>query len=289
MGEAPDDPDGAVRIGFGGAPVVPLDGLASGGSGAACFLGVDPDLSRRFGGKSDGAAAFVRHSSARMRPWTRRYRPSAVDVGVLTGDAGDVVRGISEVCSAAFAAGYVPVVVGGDHTVSYPVAVTAAARHSDLTYVYLDAHLDLGFHLDASGDVHNGNFVAALAAGGAFREVVNIGARAWTTYDEAYDPGGPVTIVRDVDPGGLSFLSGRKVHVSLDVDVLDPVYVPNTGSREPFGATPEQVGRVMAWIADHCTVVSADVSEIVPDPAHKATAEIAMRCIHELVKERKTR
>ncbi|MFF9510910.1 arginase family protein [Streptomyces sp. NPDC014727] len=34
----------------------------------------------------------------------------------------------------------------------------------------------------------------------------------------------------------MSALRGRKVHVSLDVDVFDPVYVPNTGSREPFGA-----------------------------------------------------
>ncbi|MFF9540578.1 arginase family protein [Streptomyces sp. NPDC014724] len=47
---------------------------------------------------------------------------------------------------------------------------------------------------------------------------------------------GPVTLVRDVDPAALSALRGRKVHVSLDVDVFDPVYVPNTGSREPFGA-----------------------------------------------------
>lgn len=287
MGEAPDDPDGTGRVGFGGAPVVPLAELTSGPLAAACFFGVDPDLSRRFGENSDGAAAFVRRSSARMRPWTRRYRPSAVDVGVLSGDVGDVVRGISEVSTAVFEAGHVPVVVGGDHTVSYPVAVTAAARHEDLTYVYLDAHLDLGLHLDGSGELHNGNFVAALAAGGAFREVVNVGARAWTTYDEAYDPGGPVTVVREVDPAALSTLRGRKVHVSLDVDVLDPVYVPNTGSKEPFGATPEQVRCVMAWIADNCTVVSADVSEIVPDPAHSATAEIAMRCIHELVKERK--
>ncbi|MET8566147.1 arginase family protein [Streptomyces flaveolus] len=118
--------------------------------------------------------------------------------------------------------------------------------------------------------------VAALAAGGAFREVVNVGARAWTTYGDAYDPGSPVTIVREVDPGVLSALRGRKVHVSPDVGVLDPVYVPNTGSKEPFGATPEQVRSVTAWIADNCHVVSADVSEIEPDPAHRATGEIAM-------------
>ncbi|MCX4547646.1 arginase family protein [Streptomyces sp. NBC_01500] len=289
MGEASDDPHGTGLVGFGGAAVTPLGGLASAPSAAACFFGVDLDISRRFGDNSDGAATFVRRWSARMRPWARRYRPSAIDVGILSGDAGDMVRGISEIYSTVFAAGYVPVVIGGDHTVSYPVAVTAAARHQDLTYVYLDAHLDLGLHLDGSGEVHNGNFVAALAAGGAFREVVNVGARAWTTYDDPYGPGGPVTVIRDVDPGALSALRGRKVHVSLDVDVLDPVYVPNTGSKEPFGASPEQVRRVMAWIADNCTVVSADVSELVPDPAHRETAEIAMRCIHELVKERKTR
>ncbi|MFF1921689.1 arginase family protein [Streptomyces sp. NPDC058221] len=286
MGEARDDPAGAGLVGFGGAAVVPLDELPRTASPAACFFGVDSDISRRFGENSDGAATFVRHWSARMQPWTRRHRPRATDVGVLSGAAGDLVRSVSEVASTVFAAGYVPVVVGGDHTVSYPVAVTAAKRHEDLTYVYLDAHLDLGFHLDDSDDVHNGNFVAALVRSGAFREIVNVGARAWTTHDDVYGDDGPVTLVRDVDPAALSALRGRKVHVSLDVDVFDPVYVPNTGSREPFGASPEQVRHVMSWIADHCTVVSADVSEVLPDPAHRATAEIAMRCVHELVKER---
>ncbi|MFJ8666251.1 arginase family protein [Streptomyces sp. NPDC093600] len=290
MGEERDDPRGTELVGFGGAPVVALDALVPTVSPAACFFGVDVDLSKRFGDSSDGAAAFVRQWSARMRPWTRGHRPSAVDVGVLSGEPADVIRGASEIVSRAFASGYVPVAVGCDHTVSYPVAMTAARRHEDLTYVYLDAHLDLGLHLgDGSDGVHNGNFVAAMAAGGAFREIVNIGARAWTTYDEVYGAGCPVTIVREVDPAGLSALRGRKVHVSLDIDVLDPVYVPNTGSREPFGASPQQVRDVLTWLADNCAVVSADVSEVLPDPAHRTTAEIAMRCAHELVKERKTR
>lgn len=286
MGEALDDLADAGLPGFGGATVVPLGKLPCGPPPAACFFGVDIDLSRRFGEDSDGAAAFVRRWSARMHPWTRRYRPSAVDVGILSGGASDIVPGIAEISSVASAAGYVPVVIGADHTVSYPAAITAARRHQDLTYVYLDAHLDLGRHLEESAEVHNGNFVAALVASGAFREVVNVGARAWTTYDAVYDPGAPITLIRDVDPAALSALRGRKVHVSLDVDVLDPVYVPNTGCQEPFGASPDQVRDVMSWIADNCTVVSADVAEIVPDPAHRATAEIAMRCIHELVKER---
>ncbi|WP_282696436.1 hypothetical protein [Streptomyces sp. CC208A] len=75
--------------------------------------------------------------------------------------------------------------------------------------------------------------MAAMAAGGAFREIVNVGARTRTAYDDVYGSGCPGTIVRVVDPAGLS--------------------------------------------------------EVLPDPAHRATAEIAMRCVHELVKERKTR
>ncbi|MEV7514001.1 arginase family protein [Streptomyces diastaticus] len=286
MGEELDDLRGTELVGFGGASVVALDALVPTVSPAACFFGVDVDLSKRFGDSSDGAAAFVRQWSARMHPWARVHRPSAVDVGILSGEPADVIRGASEIASRAFASGYVPVAVGCDHTVSYPVAMTAARRHEDLTYVYLDAHLDLGLHLDDSSDgVHNGNFVAAMAVGGAFREVVNIGARAWTTYDDVYGADCPVTVVREVDPAGLSALRGRKVHVSLDIDVLDPVYVPNTGSREPFGASPQQVRNVLTWLADNCAVVSADVSEALPDPAHRTTAEIAMRCVHELVKE----
>ncbi|MGJ3561563.1 arginase family protein [Streptomyces sp. INA 01156] len=41
----------------------------------------------------------------------------------------------------------------------------------------------------------------------------------------------------------MSALRGRKVHVSLDIDVLDPVHVPDTGSREPFGPPPAGQGR----------------------------------------------
>ncbi|MFD5492921.1 hypothetical protein ACFYY3_32270 [Streptomyces sp. NPDC001812] len=46
---------------------------------------------------------------------------------------------------------------------------------------------------------------------------------------------------------------------------------------------------MLTWLAGNCAVVSADVPEVLPAPAHRTTAESAMHCAHELVKERKTR
>lgn len=278
-----DEPDGTL-IGFGGAVVRSVEELPEpAGEGAACFFGVDSELCRRFGSSNEGAAVFIRSASARMRPWTRRERPGAIDVGVLRGSASEMMEETLVLGAGLVARGFVPVAVGCDHTVSYAHAL-GVCRERRATYVYLDAHLDLGLHDDRQQPaLHNGNFIGALVRSGRFEQVVNVGARAWTTHDEAYESQTHVTILRSASLDALAFLRGRDVYVSLDVDVLDPTFVPNLCCREPFGFTPRELLSVMEWLRRHCQVLGADVSELAPDAQHGHTAEIAMRCIHELI------
>jgi len=276
-------PPGEELIGFGGAVVRALEALPERSEGDACFFGVDSEICRRFGTANGGAAAFIRSASARMRPWTQRERPGATDVGVLSGPPAQVLEETLLLGARLAGRGFVPVAVGCDHTVSYAHAL-GVCRERRATYVYLDAHLDLGLHDERPGPaLHNGNFVGALARSGRFEALVNVGARAWSTYGEAYAGPTGVDVVRSADPEALAFLRGRDVYVSLDTDVLDPAFVPNVCCREPLGFTPREVLGVLGWLRRHCRVVGADVSELLPDAQQGHTAEVAMRCVHELV------
>lgn len=278
----PPPEGGEPMIGFGGAVVRSLDDLPERSPGDACFFGVDRELCRVFGGSNEGAAVFIRSGSARMRPWTRRERPAAVDVGVLRSPPKQLLEEVALLGADLSARGFLPVAVGCDHTVSYAHAMGVCSRQR-ATYVYFDAHLDLGLHDDRSGPaVHNGNFVASLVRGGKLDQVVNVGARAWTTYDDVYEAETGVSILREGSDAELAFLRGRDVYVSLDMDVIDPAFVPNTCCREPFGMSPQDVLRALGWIRRHCRVIGADVSELAPDARLTHTAEIAMRCAHEL-------
>jgi agmatinase len=270
-------------IGFGGAAVRALKDLPEQSSGDACIFGIDSEICRMFGASNKGAAAFIRKSSARMHPWTRRERPGATDIGLLRGRPQQLMEECIRLGAGLSARGFVPVAVGCDHTFSYAHAL-GTCRDRRATYLYFDAHLDLGLHDDRRvPPLHNGNFIAALVSSGRFDRVVNVGARSWSTHDEAYAGEMGVTVLRAPALEELAFLRGSDVYVSIDTDVLDPAFVPNTCCREPFGLTPRELLSMLSWVGQNCRVVGVDLSELVPDAEATHTAEIAMRCVHELL------
>jgi arginase family enzyme len=283
------DVEGAT--GFGGAPVRALESIAE--AGAGCFVGIDRELSRAFGTPNDGAAVFIRRRSARMAPWaeharTMGHRP-AYDVGVLRGAPVELRDDLITLGARLRGLGHVPVAIGCDHTSSYALALGVASS-APVAYVYFDAHLDLGLHLgeDPSAQrLHNGNFVGALCRSDGITEVINVGARAWSTHAQCYRDEAGVRVIeassREAIVHALEPLRGRDVHVSVDADVLDPAWMPNVCCPEPFGLEPRVLLEVLGWLGRACRVRGADFSELVADEGRGYTAEIAMRCMHELL------
>lgn len=288
---ADDTPDSSA-YGLGGAPMMALERLAGASQpGDAVFFGLDRELGRRFGQGNAGAASFVRDHTAGMMPWTRACAGRCHDVGIVTAAAPEAAtREVTAIARYISAIGRRPALIGCDHTASLAAALGTASGAGPIpVYLYFDAHLDLGLH-DQGAALHNGNFVDRLMQSGQVGRVINVGARSWSRFDPVYQqvpgltclPGGLPPVAVSTLLEGLSGLAGSKLYVSIDADVLDPASAPNVSCPEPFGLSPAELFALCDWIGQSCTVIGADLCEIVPAGPTLGSEQVLMRCLHAL-------
>jgi agmatinase len=189
------------------------------------------------------------HDAGDLRAWpdAREY------LSFLRGELSDVA-----------ADGAVPLVVGGEHTVT---AAGTAAVDPDVLVV-VDAHLDLRSAFDGDPWSHACVTRRVLEGGpdewpaSADRAVV-VGARTGSREEWERAGGDDVTVVDPADAADWSpspSLSGERAYLSVDVDGLDPAFAPGTGTMEPFGLTPCEVRDVVRAVAPHA--VGFDVVEV---------------------------
>jgi agmatinase len=197
--------------------------------------------------------------------------------------------------------GTIPVVIGGDHSVTLPSATAVAdiVGRGRLGIVHFDAHADTApesfgnplshgtpmRRLVESGAVPGPNFVQIGLRGywpprEVFEWMKAAGLR-WHLMDEIWRLGISEVVRRAV----AEALDGPEfIYLSVDIDVLDPGFAPGTGTPEPGGMTPADLLRAIREVALYTPVVAMDVVEVAPalDPA-ELTAQNANRCILELL------
>ena len=201
-------------------------------------------------------------------------------------------RALSRAAYEASGAG-VPIFLGGDHSLSAGTIAGTARRAAEtgrpFFVLWLDAHPD--FHsLDttASGNLHGtpmayvtgqsgfGSFLPALAAPVDPRNVCMIGLRSVDPAERQGLSAAGVTVhdMRGVDEAGLAPLlraflervseADGVLHVSLDVDFLDPAIAPGVGTTVPGGATFREAHLAMEMLHDCGRVGSLDLVELNP-------------------------
>lgn len=222
------------------------------------------------------------------------------DVDPLYFDLGHLDASAAAVVGAIAAAGAVPVGLGGDHSVTYPLvrglaplfAPGAPLAGRKLHLVQIDAHLDFtdsigGFARSNSSPIRRASelpFVGGVTA---------VGIRGLRTNPAAYraalDRGHRVVLMRDVRAQGLAAAlaalpAGEPVYLTLDIDGLDPAICPGTSSPEPDGLTYAEVREILRAVAVQNRVVGVDVVEVNPylDPGHQ-TALLAARLALEMM------
>ena len=176
------------------------------------------------------------------------------------------------------AAGVRPLSVGGDHSITYPI-MKALGEGRPLGMVHIDAHCDTGGEYDFSKFHHGGPFRQAVLAGVLDPErTVQIGIRGSSEmiWEFSYDAGMTVLHIEDVTRMGPEAVVAKArevvgdgpVYVSFDVDGLDPVYAPGTGTPEVGGLTPREAQAILRGL-DGLDIVGGDVVEIAPqyDPS----------------------
>ncbi len=178
-----------------------------------------------------------------------------------------------------------PVVLGGEHTVSI-AAIAACARHySDLCVIQVDAHLDLRDQYEEDFFSH-----ACVMRRVADLELpfVQVGIRSFSQEEwllVQHNKWQPFFMQRiKSEPDWLEqvceMVSGRPVYITFDVDGLDPSIMPATGTPEPDGLSWETAIGFMRGIARYAKIVGLDFVEFAPYPGGHHAAFTVSKLIY---------
>lgn len=172
------------------------------------------------------------------------------------------------------------VILGGDHSLSFPVVKALAKKHGRLNIIHLDAHPDLYEEFAGDRFSHACPFARIMEAGLAER-LVQIGIRTANAHQRAQAVRYGVEIIEARDwTGRLPRMSGP-IYVSVDMDVLDPAFAPGVSHHEPGGLSMREVVNAIRSIT--APVVAADVVELNPRrDRDDVTAVGAAKIVREL-------
>lgn len=203
----------------------------------------------------------------------------AGDLDVMGSDAfAKITQGVKKMLShhrKAF-------LLGGDHSITFPVIEGFSAVHKDLTILHLDAHSDL-YH-DFGGNPHShASPFARIMEKGLAKRLIQIGIRTLNTHQREQARKFGVEIIemkywRD----DHKFTFDGPVYISLDMDALDPAYAPGVSHHEPGGFTTRQVLHILQTLKGN--VVGADLVEFNPTrDSSGITAMLAGKLYKEMI------
>lgn len=181
----------------------------------------------------------------------------------------------------ACAEGAVPVLLGGDHAVTYPVLRGIAAVHGPVNILHFDAHPDLYDELGGNGRSHASPFARIMEEGLAVR-LVQVGIRTLNAHqrEQARRFGVEMVPMRNFTPEAVP-IPPAPLYVSIDLDGLDPAFAPGVSHHEPGGLSVRQLLDVLARVES--PIVGADVVELNPArDVNGVTAMVAAKLVKEL-------
>jgi agmatinase len=205
------------------------------------------------------------------------------------GSAQAMVDGVRAAVAPIYAAGKIPITLGGDHACS-PPCVEAYPKPEELGVLYLDAHMD--FRSSYLGDPRShGCSARRIVERVGARNVVVLGVRS-VSAEEISDNqqiGMSFVTAHEIAREGidsavqraLNMLKSDHIYISLDIDAIDPAYAGATGTPEPFGLTPRDVKTVIAQAAPR--LCGLDIMEVSPHYDQGNTSALAARLAREAI------
>ena len=207
---------------------------------------------------------------------------------------------VHNVVAEVLSANAVPIGIGGTHVQTYAFHTALAEKYGPKSFatLHIDAHYDT--YLYGFGRyVHNGSFLRVAIEKGLINgdELVQLGLRgespdakslAWMRkhglkfhFQAEIEKDGWDTVLKRV----LKELKGKKVHISFDMDGIDPAYAPGVGTQDPDGLTAAQALQLVRTVAIQNEIVAAEFNEYNPllDDAHTSTGVLMDRLIRSLL------
>ncbi|PZD96459.1 agmatinase [Paenibacillus sambharensis] len=193
---------------------------------------------------------------------------------------GEYVRGVLN-------DGKMPVGLGGEHLVSWPVIREVYAKYPDLAIIHFDAHADLRESYEGEPLSHSTPLRKAAELMGG-KNIYQFGIRSGSREEWAYARENinfhPFEVLEPLKKV-LPELAGRPVYLTIDIDVLDPSCAPGTGTTEAGGITSKELLEAVHAIArSEVNVVGCDLVEVAPVYDNSEMTQIvASKVIREML------
>lgn len=195
--------------------------------------------------------------------------------------------------------GIIPVVLGGDHSITWPAATAVAEQHGfgRVGVVHFDAHADTANSIEGNLASHGTPMRRLIESGAVLgKNFVQIGLRGYWPPAEVFDwmaaQGMRWHLANDIWERGFKAVlddavnqaleGADAIYLSIDIDVLDPAFAPGTGTPEPGGLQSIDLLRAVRRLAMETNLVGMDVVEVAPNYDH---ANLTVNVAHRLVFE----
>jgi agmatinase len=218
------------------------------------------------------------------------------DAAVVPADPERTHAQIERTVGQVVGAGALPVILGGDHSITEANVRAVSARHGPVGLVHFDTHTDTGTEVFGVAHSHGTPMFRLVRDGHvAGSRYVQIGLRGYwpgeAEFSWQHEHGITSFFMHDVRELGIRGVVERTVAVAgegpvfltVDVDVLDPAFAPGTGTPEPGGMTSGDLLWATRALAAQLELVGVDVVEVLPTAVGSAdvTALVADRIVRE--------
>jgi agmatinase len=220
------------------------------------------------------------------------------DAPVLPADPVRSHEAIERTVGEVVAAGAVPIILGGDHSIAEPNIRACAAGRGPVGLVHFDTHTDTGTEVYGV-ELSHGTPMYRLVEQGHVdpKRYVQIGLRGYWPGPQEFgwqeQHGITSFFMHDVRRLGieavieqtLDLVGQGLTYLTVDVDVLDPAFAPGTGTPEPGGMTSADLLWACRTVASRLELVGAEVVEVIPTAPGSSdlTALVADRLVREIL------
>jgi agmatinase len=253
------------------------------------FFGVPFDSTTTYRAGTRSGPAAIRKISANFEEYLPAYDLDLSDVPMA--DLGDVdvpvvprdaVFQVQEVVEGIVRDGKIPVMLGGEHTIT-PGAIRAIKPDC---FVVCDAHLDL--REEFRGERYNHACATRIVYDEGCTDIVIIGGRSGTRGQFGFAKRITLITANEVNRSGIdtvmervkAHIGKKRVYLSIDADVIDCSITPGVGTPEPFGLSPQDMRKVIAAVAP--SSAAFDYMEVLPIDQGQ-TAAVAVQLIREFI------
>lgn len=235
---------------------------------SAVIIGAPYDATATHRRGAAAAPAAIRWASDSIETYSPAQERDLEDVALtdaadldLTGLAPEAM--VARVREAVAAVRGLPLVIGGEHTITVGSVSALAERHPDLAVVVLDAHLDLRDEFEGQHHSH-ATAIRRIADRIGLERIALLGVRSgtreeWRTASSLALCSRTGAIPREA----WTALAERPLYFSVDIDGFDPSLAPGTGNPEPLGLSVDDFVAVVRVLRER-RVVGCDVVEVSP-------------------------